>query len=97
MVRPRQGTCRSVAVAVSFGQALDAGNTSNGVHVARADVVIVGGGIVALSGRNGVLASLCFPSFPGMAGGFFAKGTDRDLALALAQIVIWHYTIHPLA
>lgn len=40
---------------------------------------------------NGVLASLCFPSFPGMAGGFFSKAEDRDLALACLQAYNdWH-------
>jgi predicted TIM-barrel fold metal-dependent hydrolase len=40
---------------------------------------------------NGVLASLCFPSFPGMAGGLFAKATDRDLALACVRAYNdWH-------
>lgn len=46
MARLRQRPCRSVAVAVSFGQVLTGGNTNDGVHVASADVVIVGGGIV---------------------------------------------------
>ena len=40
---------------------------------------------VADMNANGVLASLCFPSFPGMAGGYFSKATDRDLALACLQ------------
>ena len=40
---------------------------------------------------NGVLSSLCFPSFPGMAGGFFAKCPDRELALACLQAYNdWH-------
>jgi predicted TIM-barrel fold metal-dependent hydrolase len=40
---------------------------------------------------NGVLSSLCFPSFAGMAGGFFSKATDRDLALAcLRAYNDWH-------
>ena len=46
VARLRQRPCRSVAVAVSFGQVLTGGNTNDGVHVASADVVIVGGGIV---------------------------------------------------
>ena len=41
--------------------------------------------------KNGVLASLCFPSFPGMAGGFFAKASDRELALACVRAYNdWH-------
>ena len=40
---------------------------------------------------NGVLSSLCFPSFPGMAGGLFARATDRDLGLACLQAYNdWH-------
>jgi predicted TIM-barrel fold metal-dependent hydrolase len=40
---------------------------------------------------NGVLASLCFPSFPGMAGGFFSRCDDRDLALACVRAYNdWH-------
>ncbi len=40
---------------------------------------------------NGVLASLCFPSFPGMAGGYFSKSTDRELGLACLQAYNdWH-------
>ena len=31
---------------------------------------------------NGVLASMCFPSFAGMAGNFFAACADKQLALA---------------
>jgi predicted TIM-barrel fold metal-dependent hydrolase len=34
---------------------------------------------------NGVLTSLCFPSFPGMAGGFFAECGDRELAYVSLQ------------
>ena len=46
---------------------------------------------VADMNANGVLASLCFPSFPGMAGGYFSKATDRDLALAcLHAYNDWH-------
>jgi len=46
---------------------------------------------VADMNANGVLASLCFPSFPGMAGGYFSKATDRDLALACVRAYNdWH-------
>jgi hypothetical protein len=31
---------------------------------------------------NGILASMCFPSFAGMAGTFFAQAADKDLAAA---------------
>jgi predicted TIM-barrel fold metal-dependent hydrolase len=34
---------------------------------------------------NGVLGSLCFPSFPGFAGRIFAASKDRGLALATVQ------------
>jgi predicted TIM-barrel fold metal-dependent hydrolase len=40
---------------------------------------------------NGVLASMCFPSFPGMSGNFFAGAEDKDLALACLQAYNdWH-------
>lgn len=40
---------------------------------------------------NGILASLCFPSFAGMSGGFFAQCEDRELALAaLRAYNDWH-------
>jgi predicted TIM-barrel fold metal-dependent hydrolase len=40
---------------------------------------------------NGVLASLCFPSFAGMAGNFFAECRDRELAYASLQAYNdWH-------
>ncbi len=40
---------------------------------------------------NGVLASMCFPSFAGMAGNFFAACADRELALAcLRAYNDWH-------
>jgi predicted TIM-barrel fold metal-dependent hydrolase len=32
--------------------------------------------------RNGVLASMCFPSFPTFSGSFFSKVDDKDLAYA---------------
>lgn len=40
---------------------------------------------------NGVLACLCFPSFPQFAGGLFASCDDKDLALALLRAYNdWH-------
>jgi predicted TIM-barrel fold metal-dependent hydrolase len=40
---------------------------------------------------GGVLASMCFPSFPGFAGRLFATATDKDLALAVTQAYNdWH-------
>jgi predicted TIM-barrel fold metal-dependent hydrolase len=40
---------------------------------------------------NGVLASMCFPSFAGMGGSFFASCPDRDLAFACLQAYNdWH-------
>ncbi len=40
---------------------------------------------------NGVLASLCFPSFTGLSGQIFLKAEDKDLALACLQAYNdWH-------
>jgi predicted TIM-barrel fold metal-dependent hydrolase len=40
---------------------------------------------------NGVLGSLCFPSFPQFCGQLFARTKDKDLALALVQAYNdWH-------
>ncbi len=40
---------------------------------------------------NGVLASMCFPSFPGMTGNFFAQVDDKALGLACLQAYNdWH-------
>src|SRR4029079_9031201 len=40
---------------------------------------------------GGVLASMCFPSFPGFAGRLFAACEDKDLALAVLQAYNdWH-------
>ncbi len=40
---------------------------------------------------NGVLGSLCFPSFPQFCGQLFARTEDKDLALALVQAYNdWH-------
>jgi predicted TIM-barrel fold metal-dependent hydrolase len=40
---------------------------------------------------NGVLASMCFPSFAGMGGSFFASCPDRELAFACLQAYNdWH-------
>jgi len=40
---------------------------------------------------NGILASMCFPSFAGMAGTFFAHASDRELAAACLQAYNdWH-------
>jgi len=41
--------------------------------------------------RNGVLASMCFPTFAGFAGGMFQDAQDKDLALATVQAYNdWH-------
>ena len=41
--------------------------------------------------RNGVLASMCFPSFVGFAGRKFVDGQDKDLALAILKAYNdWH-------
>ncbi|NQZ99318.1 MAG: amidohydrolase [Myxococcales bacterium] len=41
--------------------------------------------------RNGVLASMCFPTFPGMAGTFFGNVDDKALAAAVLQAYNdWH-------
>ena len=40
---------------------------------------------------NGVLGSLCFPSFPQFCGQLFARTEDKDLALAMVQAYNdWH-------
>jgi len=40
---------------------------------------------------NGVLGSLCFPSFPQFCGQLFARTADRDVALAMVQAYNdWH-------
>jgi predicted TIM-barrel fold metal-dependent hydrolase len=42
--------------------------------------------------RNGVLASMCFPSMPGFAGGRFQEADDKDVALVMLQAYNdWHY------
>jgi len=35
--------------------------------------------------RNGILASMCFPSFPAFSGRFFAQVDDKELARAVLQ------------
>jgi predicted TIM-barrel fold metal-dependent hydrolase len=41
--------------------------------------------------RNGVLASMCFPSMPGFAGNRFQQAEDKDLALVMLQAYNdWH-------
>jgi predicted TIM-barrel fold metal-dependent hydrolase len=35
--------------------------------------------------RNGVLASMCFPSFPGFSGRFFSEVDDKELGRAVLQ------------
>ena len=41
--------------------------------------------------RNGILASMCFPSFVGFSGGFFQRSTDKELALVMTQAYNdWH-------
>ncbi|MHB8671123.1 MAG: amidohydrolase family protein [Acidimicrobiales bacterium] len=40
---------------------------------------------------NGVLGSMCFPSFSGFTGQFYGRDSDRDLGLALLRIYNdWH-------
>ena len=40
---------------------------------------------------NGVIGSMCFPSFPNLCGQLFAKATDHDLGLAVLQAYNdWH-------
>ena len=40
---------------------------------------------------NGVLAQMCFPSFPGFAGGLFARQEDKKLARVMLQAYNdWH-------
>ena len=40
---------------------------------------------------NGVLGSMCFPSFPNLCGQLFARVADKDLALAVLQAYNdWH-------
>ena len=41
--------------------------------------------------RNGILSSMCFPTFAGFAGGMFQEAADKDLALATVQAYNdWH-------
>jgi predicted TIM-barrel fold metal-dependent hydrolase len=41
--------------------------------------------------RNGILASMCFPSFAGFAGNFFLRADDKDVALVMTQAYNdWH-------
>jgi predicted TIM-barrel fold metal-dependent hydrolase len=41
--------------------------------------------------HNGILASMCFPSFVGFSGGFFQRATDKDLALVMTRAYNdWH-------
>ena len=41
--------------------------------------------------RNGVLASMCFPSLPGFSGRRFQEAEDKDLALVMLQAYNdWH-------
>lgn len=40
---------------------------------------------------NGVLASMCFPSFPGLCGALFARQADKELARVMLQAYNdWH-------
>ncbi len=40
---------------------------------------------------NGVLGSMCFPSFPQFCGQLFARTEDKDVALAMVQAYNdWH-------
>src|SRR6202789_497310 len=41
--------------------------------------------------RNGILASMCFPSFAGFSARFFQEAADKDLALIMLQAYNdWH-------
>jgi predicted TIM-barrel fold metal-dependent hydrolase len=41
--------------------------------------------------RNGILASMCFPTFAGFSAGFFQKAPDKDLAFRMLQAYNdWH-------
>jgi predicted TIM-barrel fold metal-dependent hydrolase len=41
--------------------------------------------------HNGILASMCFPSFVGFSGGFFQRSEDKELALVMTQAYNdWH-------
>ncbi|CQD09095.1 amidohydrolase [Mycobacterium lentiflavum] len=41
--------------------------------------------------RNGILASMCFPSFTGFSGRFFQEAADKDLALIMLKAYNdWH-------
>lgn len=41
--------------------------------------------------RNGILASMCFPSFVGFSGGFFQRSPDKELALVMTEAYNdWH-------
>src|SRR5262245_26313931 len=41
--------------------------------------------------RNGILASMCFPTFAGFSAGFFQKAPDKDLSFAMLQAYNdWH-------
>jgi len=41
--------------------------------------------------RNGILASMCFPSFVGFSGGYFQRSPDKELALVMTQAYNdWH-------
>jgi len=41
--------------------------------------------------RNGVLASMCFPSMPGFSGGRFVESADKDMSLVMLQAYNdWH-------
>jgi predicted TIM-barrel fold metal-dependent hydrolase len=42
--------------------------------------------------RNGVLASMCFPSLPGFSGRRFQEATDKDVALVMLRTYNdWHF------
>ena len=41
--------------------------------------------------HNGILASMCFPSFAGFSGGFFQRAADKELARVMVQAYNdWH-------
>ncbi|MBO0731196.1 MAG: amidohydrolase family protein [Acidimicrobiaceae bacterium] len=41
--------------------------------------------------HNGILASMCFPSFVGFSGGYFQRSEDKELALVMTQAYNdWH-------
>jgi len=66
-----------------------------GIHPSRLDEMRPGSYLVHERvrdmDRNGVLASMCFPSFPGFGGRKFIEAKDKDLALVMLKAYNdWH-------